>query len=133
MKTKPTQHSVKELQSQGIQPDMLVLRTEKELNDFFIVNFKENEVYRYDMVSTEIAHLQEMLEVVGYHDGRIDGYFDEATRQAVRNFEYDYDLVVDGEFSKSDYAYLEQALISHFSDLENDACYQYILDKVSDE
>lgn len=32
VKTKPTQHSVKELQSQGIQPDMLVLRTEKLLN-----------------------------------------------------------------------------------------------------
>ena len=33
LKTKPTQHSVKELQSQGIQPDMLVLRTEKDLNE----------------------------------------------------------------------------------------------------
>ena len=33
LKTKPTQHSVKELQSQGIQPDMLVLRTERELNE----------------------------------------------------------------------------------------------------
>ncbi len=32
LKTKPTQHSVKELQSLGIQPDMLVLRTEKKLN-----------------------------------------------------------------------------------------------------
>ncbi len=32
MKTKPTQHSVKELQSLGIQPDMLVLRTESKLN-----------------------------------------------------------------------------------------------------
>ena len=32
VKTKPTQHSVKELQSQGIQPDMLVLRTERKLN-----------------------------------------------------------------------------------------------------
>lgn len=30
-KTKPTQHSVKELQSLGLQPDMLVLRTEREL------------------------------------------------------------------------------------------------------
>ena len=28
LKTKPTQHSVKELQSIGIQPDILVLRTE---------------------------------------------------------------------------------------------------------
>ncbi|MDD3570783.1 MAG: CTP synthase [Lachnospiraceae bacterium] len=32
MKTKPTQHSVKELLSIGIQPDMLVLRTEHELS-----------------------------------------------------------------------------------------------------
>ena len=33
LKTKPTQHSVKELQSAGIQPDILVLRTEHFLND----------------------------------------------------------------------------------------------------
>ncbi len=33
LKTKPTQHSVKELQSVGIQPDILVLRTEHWLND----------------------------------------------------------------------------------------------------
>ena len=30
--TKPTQHSVKQLQELGVQPDMLVLRTEHELN-----------------------------------------------------------------------------------------------------
>ncbi len=33
LKTKPTQHSVKELQSMGIQPDILVLRTEQHLDD----------------------------------------------------------------------------------------------------
>lgn len=32
-KTKPTQHSVKELLENGIQPDILVLRTEKSLNE----------------------------------------------------------------------------------------------------
>ena len=32
LKTKPTQHSVKELRGIGIQPDILVLRTEKDLN-----------------------------------------------------------------------------------------------------
>lgn len=31
VKTKPTQHSVKELQQAGVQPDVLVLRTEKSL------------------------------------------------------------------------------------------------------
>uniref|UniRef100_A0AB33JF28 CTP synthase n=5 Tax=unclassified Prevotella TaxID=2638335 RepID=A0AB33JF28_9BACT len=33
LKTKPTQHSVKELQSIGIQPDVLVLRTERHLGE----------------------------------------------------------------------------------------------------
>ncbi len=33
LKTKPTQHSVKELQAMGIQPDILVLRTERHLDD----------------------------------------------------------------------------------------------------
>ncbi|MCD7971483.1 MAG: CTP synthase [Candidatus Azobacteroides sp.] len=33
VKTKPTQHSVKQLQELGIQPDVLVLRTERELSE----------------------------------------------------------------------------------------------------
>lgn len=33
LKTKPTQHSVKEMQGMGIQPDVLVLRTEVHLSD----------------------------------------------------------------------------------------------------
>ena len=33
LKTKPTQHSVKELRSIGIQPDIIVLRSEKEVDD----------------------------------------------------------------------------------------------------
>lgn len=36
LKTKPTQHSVKELQSVGIQPDVLILRTEKHLDEGII-------------------------------------------------------------------------------------------------
>ena len=33
LKTKPTQHSVKELRSIGIQPDIIVCRSEKELSE----------------------------------------------------------------------------------------------------
>ncbi|MDY2888267.1 MAG: CTP synthase, partial [Candidatus Caccosoma sp.] len=33
IKTKPTQHSVKELRAIGIQPDMIILRTEVEVSD----------------------------------------------------------------------------------------------------
>ena len=33
LKTKPTQHSVQELQAQGVHPDIIVCRTEKELSE----------------------------------------------------------------------------------------------------
>lgn len=33
LKTKPTQHSVKELQQEGVQPDIVVLRTERPIPD----------------------------------------------------------------------------------------------------
>jgi CTP synthase len=57
-KTKPTQHSVKELLETGIQPDILVLRTEKSLNTdvkrkvALFCNVEENAVVESMDVST---------------------------------------------------------------------------------
>ena len=48
LKTKPTQHSVKQLQEVGIQPDILVLRTEKE-----IPNDMRKKVAQFCNVSTD--------------------------------------------------------------------------------
>ena len=52
LKTKPTQHSVQKLQSLGIQPDVLVLRTEHELSEdlkkktALFCNVDENAVFQ---------------------------------------------------------------------------------------
>ena len=58
VKTKPTQHSVKMLQEQGVQPNILVLRTEKELSEnirhkvALFCNVDENAVVQsYDVQS----------------------------------------------------------------------------------
>jgi CTP synthase len=58
VKTKPTQHSVKTLQEQGIQPNLLVLRTEKKLPDnichkvaLFCNVDKDAVIQSYDMPS----------------------------------------------------------------------------------
>jgi CTP synthase len=57
-KTKPTQHSVKELLETGIQPDILVLRTERHLNEdlkrkvALFCNVEENAVIESVDVST---------------------------------------------------------------------------------
>jgi CTP synthase len=58
VKTKPTQHSIKMLQEQGIQPEVLVLRTEKELDQSIchkvalFCNVEEDAVFQsYDVPS----------------------------------------------------------------------------------
>ncbi|MDL2323285.1 CTP synthase [Bacteroidales bacterium OttesenSCG-928-A17] len=58
VKTKPTQHSVKALQEQGVQPEVLVLRTERELTKdickkvALFCNVEENAVIQsYDVPS----------------------------------------------------------------------------------
>jgi CTP synthase len=78
IKTKPTQHSVKELRSIGIQPDILVCRSEQPLPDaerkkialFTNVNDKAvisavdaDSIYRVPM----LLHAQQMDEIVNRH------------------------------------------------------------------
>lgn len=112
----------------GLTPDIEMEGL--EINDFYTISFKEIEALEYDLVSIDVANMQLMLQEIGYDPQRIDGYFDYNTQSALKQFESDHDLVVDGKLDEEDYLELEQALVSHFSNLENDACYQYILDKV---
>ncbi len=67
-KTKPTQHSVKELLETGIQPDLLVLRTDRHLNEdlkrkvALFCNVEENAVIESVDVSTIYEVPIKMLE-----------------------------------------------------------------------
>ena len=54
LKTKPTQHSVKELQSVGIQPDVLVLRAEHPLSDG-PVSYTHLDVYKRQCLRLSIS------------------------------------------------------------------------------
>ncbi|UZQ29627.1 MAG: CTP synthase [Spiroplasma phoeniceum] len=62
LKTKPTQHSVRELLSLGIQPDIVVARTEKVLEDNVLekialfCNIEKNNV----LVATDVASIYEV-------------------------------------------------------------------------
>jgi peptidoglycan hydrolase-like protein with peptidoglycan-binding domain len=50
----------------------------------------------YGMTSDEIAYIQTILDILGYHVGVIDGYFGDVTLEAVKAFQRDYGLYVDG-------------------------------------
>ena len=53
IKTKPTQHSVKELRSIGIQPDVLVCRSEKKIGDN---DKKKGGMDKYDQIEILIIN-----------------------------------------------------------------------------
>lgn len=43
-----------------------------------------------------VKDLQQLLTVIGYFDGSVDGVFGLATQQAVESFQQDYGLIADG-------------------------------------
>lgn len=44
----------------------------------------------------EVEQLQEMLDYLGYYNGDIDGVFGRRTLSAVKKFQSDNDLLIDG-------------------------------------
>ena len=79
LKTKPTQHSVKELQSVGIQPDILLCRTEHPLPDDqrakigLFCNIRESAV----VLARDVSNIYEVP--LSYHNEGLD-------REVVRHF-----------------------------------------------
>jgi len=64
------------------------------------LNFDDGEVYEYDQVSSKVAAAQSMLDFLGYNPDRRDGYYSEATRQAVMKFQRDNGFTADGRLDK---------------------------------
>ena len=88
LKTKPTQHSVKELQSMGIQPDILVLRTERHLDD----------AMRLKVASQSMGIQPDILVL------RTERHLDDAMRLKVASFcNVDLECVVQSEDMPSIY------------------------------
>ncbi|MCR6110788.1 peptidoglycan-binding protein [Bacillus sp. A301a_S52] len=57
-----------------------------------------------------VAYLQSKLETLGYYNGPVDGQFEELTNKAVKNFQDDYGLHVDGLAGPKTYGALYKAL-----------------------
>ena len=85
LKTKPTQHSVKELQSVGIQPDILMCRTEQDMPDEqrgkigLFCNVREEAV----ILAHDVSNIYEVP--LAYHAQGLD-------KQICRHFGLDYEV-----------------------------------------
>jgi len=83
------------IEGYGITPTLYI-----EAPDFYYfvqVHLGDEDVLAYDMVHTGIASAQNILDLLGYEVDRTDGYFDDSTVEAVRDFQRSNDLRVTGD------------------------------------
>lgn len=76
--------SGKSIHEVGIVPDVEVKQA-----DIFYAQFPqidENENIPYDSVHGAVSYVQKGLSYLGYHQGRVDGYYDSATDAALASF-----------------------------------------------
>lgn len=92
--TKWLSPSGKSIDGEGITPDVEV-ELDKILNETYIA-MEDEESYQFDSVSSNVKIMQESLQFLGYDVNRMDGYFDESTDSALKKFESDKKITVDG-------------------------------------
>lgn len=70
--------------------------------------------------STEVKNMQLILDALGYHPGRTDGYFDGSTEQAVKSFQKKEGIPETGQLDEVSSDKLRQAFINFLRDPKND-------------
>ncbi|AMC92522.1 peptidase [Erysipelothrix larvae] len=74
----------------GIVPDYEVKLSEIFYKDYVLL--EEGQTFDYDSVGDAVSYVQAGLQFLGYHSGRIDGYYDGNTRDALQAFLSDRNL-----------------------------------------
>jgi carboxyl-terminal processing protease len=108
------------INKKGIQPDVKV----EEPKYYSTVSLPMNKTLAFDMLGEDVANLQVMLQGLGFHSGRTDGYFDYATKQAVKAAQRAYGLPVTGQVDKVTAGKLEEKMTELVADPKKDAQYQ---------
>lgn len=115
----------------GIEPDMKVEQPEI----FTVRPFSKQVTLTYDMANEDVKVLQTMLPALGYSVSRNDGYYDQQTVDAVKAFQTDNSLVVNGEVDEQMMGLLESKVIEAIRDPNNDnqlkAAVQYLREKLA--
>ena len=67
---------------------------------YYTAPIQVEEVFSYDDTNINIGYAQVMLDALGYPVDREDGYFSEQTEQAIRDYQTDRELTVNGELDQ---------------------------------
>src|SRR5690606_38542804 len=72
-------------------------------------NAFSDQVIQQGAVGDDVLELQSRLQYLGFYNGRIDGVFGWRTYWALRNFQYEFGLEIDGLAGSKTKAMLEKA------------------------
>lgn len=101
------------IHEKGIEPDINVSQP-----DYFSVApiNKDNLPLKYDTNSTDVKNAQTMLEGLGFKTDRKDGYYDDKTQAAVKEFQTSGGISATGTIDEETAGALEAALIERIAD-----------------
>ncbi|GAE33066.1 S41 family peptidase [Halalkalibacter akibai] len=107
-----------DIHGEGVMPTIEV----KQPDYFYVapLSIGDEGNLRIDMMSERIKNAQMMLKGLGFEPGRTDGYFNEQTEQAVIAFQRAHSLDATGEINEETAALIQQELVEHVRDKEND-------------
>lgn len=91
--------SGKSINGVGIVPDVEV-RQHDVLYETYLP-LEEGVELKYDSVSDSVAFMQKCLDFLDYKVDRTDGYFDKSTEKAIKEFEKEHDLPINGIIDKT--------------------------------
>ncbi|KXG74428.1 CTP synthase [Fervidicola ferrireducens] len=136
LKTKPTQHSVKELRSIGIQPDIIVCRTEKRLPrelkekialfcnvepEAVIQNYDVKSIYEVPLVLKKEGLDEVVAKKLGFDGRKADLSEWEAMVEKVKNPSKKVNIALVGKYVELHDAYLSVAEALCHGGIANDA------------
>lgn len=114
------------IHEKGVEPTVAVAPPSL----YTVARLTINETLQRDMNNEQIRSAQIMLKGLGYEPKRDDGYFNEETVQAVKQFQRESSLAVTGKLDKTTATALEKAVVAWIKDKNNDVQLREAIERV---
>lgn len=116
------------IHKKGIKPDVAV----KQPEYFYVTPIDKSKTFKFDDNNENIKQAQIMLKGLGYDPGREDGYFSEETEDAIKKYQKEVGITVNGKLDQLTSEKLEASLIEKIRDEKNDVQLEEALELVSE-
>lgn len=96
----------------GIKPDV-----EVKLADIFYADYVDlkDSVVKYDTVHDAVSYVQKALKYLGYHEGRTDGYYDAATKNALEAYQRKMGLEINSDLDQESVKQIYSSVVADWS------------------